>query len=217
MNCCTTQQGTNKFFSRFSKRYGKQFRKKGLLKEQRLLIEGIAQASVTGKSILDIGCGVGSLHFELLKKGASKSMGVDMAEGMLDQAKTFSRDLGLEEKTEYRIGDFALLNGSVPAADITMLDKVVCCYQNVDLLVERSTEKTNEAYGLTFPHDIFPIRAFFKIQIFVGKLLRWSFHPWWHDWNQMCRRIESRGFRESYRNNTFVWTIRVYRRENKVS
>ena len=108
MNCCTSPQcsGTNDFFSKWARRYAKRFRKKGLEKVQRLLLDGIRKETVREKNILDIGCGVGSLHLTLLQEGAAGAMGIDVAEGMLEKAREFSSTLGLQEKVSYRHYDF---------------------------------------------------------------------------------------------------------------
>ena len=212
MDCCSTQ-GTNKFFSRWSKTYLKRFRKKGLAKEQNYLVEGITQQPIVSKTILDIGSGVGALHLSLLERGAASATGIDLAEGMIEKAKQLAKEMGLDARARYFVGDFTALNGEAPLSDITVLDKVVCCYEDVDMLVEKSTSKTKELYALSFPRDFLPVRIMFKTQIFVSKLFGFSFRPYWHDWEGICRNIQSYGFDETYRNRTIVWAIRVFQRK----
>lgn len=211
MDCCSTQ-GTEKFFSRWSKKYLKRFRKKGLAKEQRYLVEGITRDDISSKTILEIGSGVGAVHMTLLERGAASAVGVDLAEGMIQQARALAKELGLDGRTRYIVGDFAAMNGEIPASDITILDKVVCCYEDVDTLLEKSILKTGNLYAFSFPRDVLPVEWVFRTQIFVAKLFRASFRPYWHDWGSICEKIASRGFEEAYRNNTFVWDIRVFRR-----
>lgn len=214
MECCA-QPGTNTFFSRWSKTYDKRFRKKGLAREQRYLIEGITRTPLTAKTILDVGSGIGSLHLSLLQQGAASAVGVDMAEGMIEKARQLARERGLEKRTHYIVGDFTMMNGALPASDITILDKVVCCYENIDSLVDKSISKTKEIYALTFPRNSFVVRVLFKAQIVVRKLFRFSFRPYWHDWGQMCNKVVANGFGEIYHNATFLWTVQVYRRHGR--
>src|ERR1041385_7221784 len=110
---CTSVQGTDKFFSNQSKRYLKKFRKRGLAKEQTFLVEGIELSSIAGKSILEIGCGVGGLHLTMLRHGADSAVGIDISEGMLEGAKQLSSELGLNERTAYHLGDFVQMNGVI--------------------------------------------------------------------------------------------------------
>lgn len=214
-SCCTPSvptSGTDKFFSRWSKSYAKQFRKKGLAKEQKLLLEGIRKVPIGEKNLLDIGCGVGALHLSLLQEGAAHAVGVDLAEGMIEKAKQFAQDKGLGEKTTYIVGDFVHVSDTVPEADITLLDKVVCCYENLDGLLEQSIGRTRSVYALTHPNENIVVKLMFQALIACSKLIRMQFRPFWHDWAAMRTRIAERGFRLIYQNSTLFWRVLVYQR-----
>ncbi len=213
MSCCSptnASDGTNRFFTRMSTMYAKQFRKKGLAKEQRMLLEGVKRVPVHRASVLDIGCGVGSLHLTLLKEGAGKAVGVDMAIGMIQKASEFARELGVHERTTYIHGDFVQSSAEVPEADITLLDKVVCCYDDLPRLLEESTTKTRRVYALTYPRENVVLRMMFKTYIALAKLFRWKFRPSWHDWALMRRHIAMRGFSLVYENATLAWQVLVF-------
>lgn len=214
-SCCqisNAREGTNRFFSRFSKWYAKQFDKKGLEKIQRYLLEGVRNEPIHSKRILDIGCGVGGLHLSLLREGAAYALGVDLAEGMLNQAKAFARAQGLTERTEYILGDVVEHAHSIPEFDITLMDKVVCCYGDLDALIHVATSRTKSILGLTHPSNHPVVRWFFKSHIAILRFFRASFHPFWHDWKGMDRMIRASGFELVYSNSTFLWQALVYRR-----
>lgn len=214
MNCCTSDRcaGTNIFFSRWSKSFAKRFRKKGLEKVQRYLLEGVRLQPVREKNILDIGCGVGALHLKLLQEGAAHATGIEAAEGMLEKAKEFSENLGLKEKISYHLGDFVDLADTLPDAEITVMDKVVCCYENLDQLIQTSTRKTKQIYGLTHPRNNILVGSVFRLQIAILKLFRFKFHPFWHDWDLMHQEITRQGFRLLYQKPTFAWNVAVFQR-----
>lgn len=216
VNCCSPQarraEATNRFFSRFAKRYSRTARRNGLDRIQRDLVEGIAPSLTGGARILEIGCGVGALHQALLGKGAVSAVGVDISEGMLGEARRFASDAGLAERTEYLLGDFTDLSSSLQSADVTILDKVVCCYPEVDRLVDLSTKLTKSVYALSFPRDRFGMRLAFRLHRFVGRLLRWEFYPCWHVWSSVRARIEQAGFSEAFQRRSFLWEAVVYRR-----
>lgn len=215
MSCCATPgscEGTDRFFSRWSKKYAKEYKKKGLAKEQRFLLEGIRKEPVQSRTLLDIGCGVGALHHALLREGAARSVGIDIADGMVRQARQFAREFNLQDRTEYHTGDFVQLAGTINESDVTMLDKVVCCYENLDSLLKASTEKTRHILALTHPKENFLMRIAFKTQIALGKLFRWKFRPFWHDWVVMKATIIASGFEPVYENSTFAWQVLVFRR-----
>ncbi|MBI3195497.1 MAG: methyltransferase domain-containing protein [Ignavibacteriae bacterium] len=214
MNCCQTQSlsGTDKFFTKQSDRYLKQFRKKGLAKEQRMLLEGISSLGLEGKSILEIGCGVGGLHLTMLKQDASFATGIDISEGMLNGAKRLCHELGLEQKATYLRGDFVQRNAMVPQADIVVLDKVVCCYENISDLLKKSTDKSKQVYAFTYPNPNIVVHISFKGLILLGTLFKWVFRPYWHDWEEIIREVEKQGFKQTYKNSTLMWQVRVFER-----
>ncbi len=214
MNCCTPDRcgGTGVFFSKWSKKYARRFQKKGLEKVQRLLLDGIRQEPVRDKLILDIGCGVGAVHMTLLQEGAAWATGIDAAEGMIEKAQELSSGLGFQDKVSYRQGDFVELADSVTDTDITILDKVVCCYGDLDELLLKSLHKTRQIYGLTHPRNNILIRSMFKLQIAVFKLFRSPFRPFWHDWDLMRQKIAREGFRIVYEKPTLAWNVIVFTR-----
>jgi len=162
--------------------------------------------------VLDIGCGVGSLHLTLLKEGAKHSLGVDMSEGMLREAKRFALEFGLAEKTDYVAGDFTQLSSSIPESDITILDKVVCCYEDVEGLVRTSTQKTGQTYAVSHPRENVLMRLLFRGHMTLAAIFHWSFHPFWHDWAQVRSLVLSNGFELVYENATISWQVLVYKR-----
>ena len=201
-----------KFFSKNSKKYLRTYKRKGLAREQRMLVEGITSKPLIGKTLLEIGCGVGGLHLALLKCGAASAVGIDAAEGMIEKAKILARDESLEGSTQYLLGDFVALQPAVAAADVTILDKVVCCYENAGELVAKSLEKTRSVYALSFPKPHFLVKWSFVVPIIAAKMFRWSFHPYWHDWQKLLDSIEQRGFQKRYENSTLMWSICVFER-----
>ncbi len=214
MTCCTTDRcvGVNRFFSRSSKLYAKRFRKKGVEKVQQYLLDGIRLQPVREKNILDIGCGVGALHLTLLQEGALHATGIEAAEGMLAKAKEHSESFSLQEKTSYHLGDFVDLADSLSEAEITVMDKVVCCYEHLDQLIQKSTSKTKQLYGITHPRNNILIATMFRLQIAILKLFRNKFRPFWHDWDLMQQNILRQGFRILYQKSTFAWNAVVFER-----
>ena len=214
MSCCCVSseaiRGTNKFFSKQAKSYVRKFHKRGLAKEQRYLLEGILLSPIAGRTVLEIGCGVGALQLTLLKYGALSALGVDISEGMIEAAEELSRELGFTKQTLYRIGDFVRVNEEIPDADIVILDKVVCCYADIVELLKKSCGKSRSILALSYPRPKAFVKLMFLVPILLRKLLKWPFHPYWHDWSRMVQKIEEAGFEQVYERETIVWTVRVF-------
>ena len=176
------------------------------------MLDGVRRESVEGANVLDIGCGVGALHLTLLKHGAAQSTGVDMSEGMIQRARKLSGDLGVADRAEYVVGDFVEMEGSILESDVTLLDKSVCCYENVDELVRTSTAKTKRIYALSHPKQNFFMEFAFKSHIALAKLFGWKFHPFWHDWKKLREDVQRLGFELTYSEATPMWQVLVFRR-----
>jgi 2-polyprenyl-3-methyl-5-hydroxy-6-metoxy-1,4-benzoquinol methylase len=213
--CCATnpiQEGANSFFSKYAGMYARRFRKHGLERVQKLLLEGVRRERIAGTEVLDIGCGVGALHLTLLKEGASRATGVDMSEGMIATARKFSNDLGVTDRVEYVIGDFVEVADTIREADVILLDKSVCCYEDIDALVRTSTAKTKHLYALSHPKQNLFMEFAFKGHIAFARLFRWKFHPFWHDWTKLREDIQRSGFDLVYSNSTPMWQVLVFKR-----
>ena len=102
-------------------------------------------------SVLDIGCGSGHIHLHLLQEGACTGVGVEFGSDYLEEARGLARSLGHEDRVTYLQGDFMELANQIEPADVTILDKVVHCYQQPSFSSAKSTAHTRFIYGLTYP------------------------------------------------------------------
>jgi len=213
MNCCCVD-ATGKFFDKQARRMEKYFRRKGLRKEQQHLIEGLRQSGVEKASILEIGCGVGALHLSLLNAGATKATGIDMSEKMIDTARQLSEEMQLNERASYFRGDFVAMHEAAPAADVAILDKVICCYENVHELIALSTAKAKRLYAVSYPRQHWLVKSVFHSAAAAAKLFRWKFHPYYHEPALIQNTIAASGFEKNYERQTLMWVIQVFQRRN---
>ena len=61
------------FNDRFAHRMAARYRKKGLDKTARRMVELLTQRGVQGATVLEIGGGVGGIQLELLQRGAASA------------------------------------------------------------------------------------------------------------------------------------------------
>ncbi len=181
-------------------------------KPQRLIAKALSDAGVQTKSILEIGCGVGGLHLTLLKRGASAAQGVDISEGMLTKAREIASEMGLSDRVRYRTGDFIATNGEIQKANIVILDKVVCCYENPEALIKKSIDKCSDLYVVSYPRNATIARFFFRSSAWIGTMLKWSFHPFYHETEMLDDLVLKGGFKEVFSANTVIWQIKMFER-----
>ncbi len=101
------------------------YRKNGLGQRALAVIEFLQERGLEGKSVLDIGSGIGALHMELLLAGAERATGVDASPTNIAAAQELAGEMGLADRVEERQGDFVDLQDSVPQADIVTLDRAI--------------------------------------------------------------------------------------------
>lgn len=210
MNCCSSENPAGKFFDKEAKRWAKKYRKKGVEKITRMMLSGIEEIGIDGKTVLEVGGGVGGAHRRLLRNGASKAYATELSQEMLIAAAEFSKEENLEDKVEYILGDIVEMNGQVPEVDITMHDKVICCYEFSDALLEKTLQKTKNIYAFIMPRDKFRVEIFFRFLTLLSMVFRWEFHPFLHPEQPILDKIDAAGFRLKYENTTFIWKARVY-------
>jgi len=58
-----------------------------------------------GDTVIDVGCGSGVLSFVAARLGAERVIGCDLSPAAVEVAKENARRLGLEDRTEFRVGN----------------------------------------------------------------------------------------------------------------
>lgn len=171
---------------------------------------GLLQAGYIDATLLEVGSGVGYLHQVLLEQGAKSAVGIDLSADMLKEAEDWAKEKNLFDRAEYIQGDFIELLDQVETAEVTILDKVVCCYPFAELLVNSSTAKTNRVYALTYPRNRWFIKLAMEIMAMGLKLVGSDFRSFVHSPDDIERWIIEAGFKKNYEKNTFIWLTQVY-------
>ena len=208
--CCPHSQSASRVFSLFAKNYRKRFIKKGLEASQKQLMQGLHQAGFKDTSVLEVGSGVGYFHICLLEQGARAATGIDLSPRMIEEASSLAKERGCSEQVQYYQGDFMEILPEINTAEVTVLDKVVCCYPDADGLVHRSLEKTSRVYALTYPRYRLSVRLAMTAGAILLKLIGSSFRPYAHNPDDIHRWITEQGFKKSYEARTFIWLSQVY-------
>lgn len=210
--CCPHSKSGGRLFSFFARSYRKRFAKKGFEPSQQQLIAGLEKAGYQNASLLEVGSGVGYMHQVLLEQGAKSAVGIDLAPDMLKEAQEWADEKNLTDRVQYIQGDFIELLDHVDNAEVTILDKVVCCYPFAELLINSSTIKTNKVYALTYPRNRWFIRAAMEVMAFFLKLSGSDFRAFVHKPDDIERWIIDAGFKKTYQDKTFSWLTQVYQK-----
>jgi len=213
--CCSTYGGVadRQFDAAKASQELKQYRKKGPGPTTRLLRDGLGKARVVHGSLLDIGSGIGALTFGLLDDGSTEAVAVDASSAYLAVAAAEATRRGHAEDVRFVHGDFVELASQIPRAAVVTLDRVVCCYPLVEPLLTAALEKAERALALSYPRDLWYVRAVIGFDNMRRRTARSSFRAFVHSPALMERLIRGAGFRLSIRRRTWMWSVDTYVRE----
>ena len=147
------------FGERQARRDARRYRRKGLDATARAMVEELTARGVDGASVLAVGGGVGAIEIELLRAGARGASVVELSEAYDAEAQALLAESGVAGRVERRHGDFVEAERTIDPADVVVMHRVVCCYPDVDALVEPAAAKARRALALTFPRDTWWMRA----------------------------------------------------------
>ena len=188
------------------------YRKKGPGDTTRLLIEALKKEGVQGLTLLDIGGGVGAIQHGLLEAGAVQAIDVDASSAYLSAARVEAQRRGYTDRIRFQQGDFVDLAANITPADIVTLDRVICCYPDMEKMVGLSVARTWKIYGMVIPRESWWVKIGLGVGNFFFRLRRNPFRTYVHPIRAVEAILSSNGFkRHSYR-KTFIWQVAVYTR-----
>jgi 2-polyprenyl-3-methyl-5-hydroxy-6-metoxy-1,4-benzoquinol methylase len=188
-------------------------RRRGHPRSTRLLIEALRERGVAGKTLLDIGSGIGVILRELMAAGITRATDVDASAAYLRTARAEAERLGLESRISFHHGNFVDLAASVPEADIVTLDRVVCCYDDAPALIAASAQKARSLYGMVFPREVWWNRLGVAILNLVLHIRRDSFRMFAHPPGLIDSTLARQGFHRIFERTAGMWQVALFERE----
>jgi len=152
MDCCQCQGIEAKFDQEYVTKKLDKYRRQGPKETTRQLIEALQAEGVEGMTLLDIGGGVGDIQHELLKSGVRTAVNNEASTAYVEACRAEAERQGHADRVRHLQGNFDLA-AEIPPADIVTLDRVICCYNDMEQMVNLSAQKARRLYGLVYPRD----------------------------------------------------------------
>ena len=188
------------------------FRRRGPRKTTRLLIEGVKEAGVSGLTLLDVGGGVGAVHLGLLAAGADSAVDVDASSAFLRAARAEAASRGLARRIAHRFGNFVEMAAEISPADIVTLDRVLCCYHDMESLLGASARHATSTLGMVFPRDTWRGRFMNRLLNLVQRIKGTPFRTFVHPHTRVAEILRASGLESTFQRTTFFWQVEVFRR-----
>jgi hypothetical protein len=124
----------------------------------------------------------------------------------------------MADRATFDVGDASKVD--LPPADVVVLNRVICCYPDVEGLLERSLDAARSVYAFSLPRSEGLVGRMARLQVNLGNW--WmrrrpdrygGFRAFVHDVDLVDARVRAAGFTPVHvRNVWFAWLLSVYER-----
>jgi SAM-dependent methyltransferase len=203
--------GLNEIFTDdVSKRDARKYRRRGLDARARRMLHALERhIDLKGRTTLEIGIGTGGFTVELLRRGAAAAIGVDALSNQLAQARLLANEAGFGERLELKHGDFTEVATEVAAADVVVLDRVVCCYPDWQGLLSNAVAHARTAVVMSYPRASWYNRIWIASANLTMRVLRRTFRLHLHAPAAMQELLRRQGFAPSVVGHRLAWELLV--------
>jgi hypothetical protein len=188
------------------------YRRRGPSPSTALLLGALRGAGRSLDTLLDVGGGVGAIAHEMLASGLSHATIVDGSTAYLAAAREESERRAQGTRLSVRDGDFVEIADDVEPADVVTLDKVVCCYEDMDMLLASSAARARLLYGIVYPRDAWWVRLAIAAE---NAMMRWkgsAFRGFVHRNAEIDAALRRAGLVPRFRSGRVWWVVAVYQR-----
>ena len=208
---CDQCIGIEKLFDEKSARKEmKKYLKSGPGAVTQRLIDNISLQVPEGTQLLDIGGGIGAIPFEMLKKGVDQAVSVDASSGYQVVVKEEVEQRQLQDRFHFRHGDFTEISDQIESADVVTMDKVICCYPDMEGLLSQALRKSKKIFGVVHPRSNWWIQVFRQFGTFFFWISKNPFRFYPHKVSKVESLIESYGFTKTFSHRGYFWITSIY-------
>jgi len=205
--CCRPDDYDKVFDEKHARSKARDYARKGLGGDSQRIVDLVSGRLQPGYSVLEIGGGIGEIQLELLKDGAARALNVELATQYERVADEMIRDRGLADRVERRLGDFVREAGTIPSADVVIMNRVVCCYPDLEALVGAAADHARHYMVMTFPVDRWWIRCGIAAANTFLRVRRSTFRGYAHATSAVISVAERRALRLSEHRRGLIWQL----------
>lgn len=169
------------------------------------MVDFLDQRGIEGATVLEVGGGVGEIQIELLKRGAARTVNLELSPAYDAEAEQLLRAAGLEGRVERRLHDIAVDPDAVAPADVVVLHRVVCCYPDYQPLLAASAGHARRLLVFSYPPYHPAVRLLLATQNLVFRLLRKRYRAFAHPPAKMLAVLQQRGLHPTFAHRGLGW------------
>jgi magnesium-protoporphyrin O-methyltransferase len=211
-DCCTPKGYRTIFSERSAAKEAKRYRRKGLDGTSKRIFDLVKKRGVEGKTLLEVGGGVGAIEIELLKSGMAKAVNVELTPTYEAAAGALLGEAGLASRVERKVMDFTEAGEEVGTADVVVMNRVICCYPDMPKLARAAAERAKDVLVISFPNDRWWSQLGLSFGNFLFGLFRIQFRVFLHPPAQILAAVEQHGFQTRCNERGFLWQVAALER-----
>jgi magnesium-protoporphyrin O-methyltransferase len=210
--CCGADAYAKLFDEKNAKTDARRYLKNGLDPTGRRMLQALVDKGVVGASVLEVGGGIGSMQIELLRAGAVWATNVEIVDTYEMEARRLLETVGLADRVDRKVLDFAESSADVAGADLVVLHRVICCYPDMESLVRAAATHASHLLALSFPPDRWWWRIGAGLATAWFRLRGCGFRIYAHDPRRILATAASAGFRPFLEHRGLTWQVAVLER-----
>jgi 2-polyprenyl-3-methyl-5-hydroxy-6-metoxy-1,4-benzoquinol methylase len=204
------------FNERAARRDARRYRRKGLDSSGGRIVEFLRDR-IAGRSVLEVGGGIGGIQLELLKAGADHTTNVELSPGYEHEAAMLLAESGLQQRVARSLLDFAVYGDHVAVADVVVLNRVVCCYPDYRRMLTAAADHAQST--VVFSHPMRNLLSRFVVWAANASMAmrRQDFRAYVHRPAAMVAVLTDRGFQPVLERRGMIWEVRALQRPDAVT
>ncbi len=176
------------------------------------LVSYLRKRDLEGRSVLEVGGGVGDFQMELLKSGAATAVNVELSPEYEETARELIEAEGMAGRIDRRLGDFVDQQAALQPADVVVLNRVICCYPWMEPMLGASVDKTRWLLAIAVPRDRLVSRMMVKVGNTVQRLAGHDFESYVHSVDRMQAVASRNGMTPVFEAKGLIWQGLVFER-----
>jgi len=211
-DCCSPKGYRSIFSEKRAHAEARRYRRRGLDRTSQRIAELLKQQGIVGRTLLEVGGGIGAIQIELLRTGITRAVNIELTPTYEEAAQGLLRQTGLEDRVERKVMDFAEVTGAVEAADIVIMNRVICCYPDMPKLAGAAADHTREVLVVSFPKERWWTRALISLGDLALRVARQQFQVFLHPPDKIIATAERHGLKSVSNQTSFFWEVASLRR-----
>ncbi len=211
-DCCSPKGYRWLFSERSARSEAKRYRRKGLDSTSRRIVDFIKRQGVENRTVLEVGGGIGAIQIELLRAGAARATSIELTPTYEEVASGLVREAGFTDRIDRKVMDFVDASAQLGAADVVIMNRVICCYPDMPRLAGAAAERTRELLVMSYPKETWWTKIGLALGNSALRATRREFQVFLHPPSEIIAVSEGHGLRTVLNQTGLFWTVAALRR-----